>query len=462
MDQEIDLRPYLMALLRRWRLILACALALALVGSASLALIPQGRRAIANVLIIPSTSQITLDPRFLTTNDSTASNPTAARLALVNLASSYLLAGTVLQDVGQAAGSTAADPIQELRSQVKVDATNDMFQITVSDADPDRAQKIAEAWGKAYARLVADTYSRSQGQADLLTSDIAAAQQRYDDAQRAVESLLKDGQSVKVNNQIARLNTLLNDSSASQQQLYAAYLARTRQIDMILKDAQTMRDQADGQSTSSFVDSYTALLLRARVIDGATPLFQLSAADLAPSAVSTNSQLASLDQVIVTLTRRRDQLLAESNTLASMIASNNVDTVGLDSTTRQRYIDEVTALNSTAEQLQAKQTILVQQRDLARDTLLLLQRKREEQDVARNTPQIVVRFISANIEPQTSGQSRTVLGGVAGGGVGLVLGMLLALWLEVIIPALRGITKTSAGQPAARNDPPRDRPVSGD
>ncbi|NTW01115.1 MAG: hypothetical protein HGA19_07345 [Oscillochloris sp.] len=463
MDQEIDLRPYIMAILRRWRLVLACLVGFSLIGGILIALFPRTNSANADVLIVPITSQVTLDTRFQTTNGNQATTPAAQRQALISLATSQVVAEQVMKELETPVqASTKGGTFQQVLSKVAVKSSSDLLQITISDPDPDHALKLAQAWGKAYENLVAEVYTRSEFRTDLLVDEITAAQQRYTDAQSALETFLKDGQIIHVHTQIANLNDLLDGSRQSQQLLYSGYLTRTRELDLILQDAQTLRDQTDAQGGSSFADSFASLLLRARTVDSTVPSFMLDAGALNASEGATSTLRTDLIRLIDVLTSRRDQMHTASSDLASAITRGDVDLAGLDSARQQQYTAALAALNSTYEQLQAKQNLLTQQRDLARDTLMLLQRKHDEQEVARSSPQIEVRFVSATLNSQPSLLSRSVLGGVSGGIVGLLLGILLALLLEVIIPAVRQLARAKPAQVATRSDKPSDRPILGD
>ena len=446
MDQEIDLRPYFLALVLRWRLIIICAISLAVIGGAA-SFASTTRSATSDIIIVPSSSQVTLDTRFQTTG-SLATNPAAQRQGLINLASSRTLAEQVVKDLGDITLSADA-----LYAQVKVVSTSDLLQITVSNPDPDLALRIAQAWGKAYETLVISVYGGSQFRTDLLTSEIDLAQQRYDQAQTTLEKFLVSSQSIKVQQQIANLNDLLSGSRASQQQLYADYLSRSHQIELILQDAQTLRDQVDTQGTSKFANSFASLMLRVRMVDGSSPVFRLTAADLASIETDPGNLSVNLDQLIKALAHRRDQLLAQSNE-ANAITSGGMIATGLDAATRQRYIDQVADLNSTYEQLQAQQSTLTQKRDLARDALTLLQRKRAEMEVAQGSPQVEVRFIGASIAPPLSQVSRAQLYAGVAGILGLLVGAVLALFLGVVIPAVRQMSMPRPSQSANRPDAP--------
>ncbi|MBX0330757.1 hypothetical protein K2Z83_24170 [Oscillochloris sp. ZM17-4] len=462
MDQEIDLRPYMLVLLKRWRLILSCVIGLMIIGIVIPVAAQQRRSASADIMIVPVSSQVTLDPRFQTTSGSQATTPAAQRQALIGLATSHAVAEKVFEAVGAAPGGSEADPIQALIDQVQVSSSSDLLKITVSDPDPARAVKIADAWGQAYERLVADVYTRSQFRSDLLASELTAAQQRYDGAQQSLETFLGSGEIIQMQSQIAQLNGLLGGSREAQQLLYTDYLSRTHQLDLILEDAQTLRDQANASGASSFSDSFAALLLQARAVGGAATTFQLSASDIGSVDAASGSALANLDRLIRVISQRRDELRAQADEIASAIADDKDTAMGMDSATRNRYINQLATLNRSYEQLRAQQDILTQQRDLARDTLILLQRKRDEQEIARSSPQIEVRFVSTSLDPKPSVVARAALSGIAAGVVGLVLGVMLALLLDVLLPAVRRLTQPAPAQPAPRSDRPADRPMTGD
>ncbi len=448
MDQEIDLRPYVLALVLRWRLIIICAISLAVIGGIVPLVGTATRSATSDVVIIPSSSQVTLDARFQTTG-SLATNPAAQRLGLINLASSRTLAEQVVKDLGDTTLSANA-----LYAQVKVVSTSDLLQITVSNPDPDLALRVAQAWGKAYETLVINVYGGSQFRIDLLTTEINLAKQRSSQAQTALEKSLVSSQSIKVQQQIANLNDLLSGSRASQQQLYADYLSRSHSVELILQDAQTLRDQADTQGTSAFANSFASLMLRVRIVGSSTPAFQMTVADLASIETNPSNLSANLDQLIKALAHRRDQLLAQSNEVANAITSGGMIATGLDAATRQRYIDQLADLNGTYEQLQARQNTLIQQRDLAAEALSLLLRKRSEMEVAQGSPQIEVRFIGASIAPLISQFDRALLYASVAGILGLLVGAVLALFLDVVIPAVRQMSMPKPSQSANRPDAP--------
>src|SRR5689334_16384809 len=87
MEEEIDLRPYVVALIRQWRTI-AIIVGMAMLGAALVAIsLPPSFTASADVLILPSRSQLTFDPRFVTNNTILGTDIASRRQALIALAS---------------------------------------------------------------------------------------------------------------------------------------------------------------------------------------------------------------------------------------------------------------------------------------------------------------------------------------------------------------------------------------
>jgi uncharacterized protein involved in exopolysaccharide biosynthesis len=429
---------------------------LAILSAGSVVYFSRNSRASADVLIVPTTSQVTLDPRFQTTNGSQASTPASQRQALINLVSSQSLAERVVRKAG------VTHEAQELIDRTSVASTSDLLQITVSDPDPATALRLAQAWGQEYEGFVAEVYTRNQGPTQLLDAEVKTAQDRYDASQSELERFLSDGKLLTTQALITSTNGLLLSSSDAQQMRYADYLTRTRELDLLIADAQTLRDQASAQQSAGFADSFATLLLRARTVDHAAPSFQISLGDLNAGATSARDMAAGLDQFIAVLKRRRDELAAQADAIAGAIVGDG-GVAGLDSATRQRYTNQLAALNSTFEQLRAQRVMLTQKRDVARDSLLLLLRKHDEQEIARSSPQIEVRFVSASLEARPSALGRMALFATVAGVGGLILGALLAIFLDVLSPALRRLSAADAAQPAgARADLPADRPIPGD
>lgn len=448
MEEEVDLRPYLVALVRRWQLIVGLAVVVAIIAGVVALILPRPDTAAANILIVPATSQVALDDRFVTSEARLLTNQTLQRQALLGLAESSTLEQRVAEQIGGEDSASGA-----LLSQISVSSEGDLIKVVASGEDERGALALAEAWARAYERLVAEVYSRDAAGLALIDEQLAAAQARYSEAQARLEQFLNGSQAVEVEQQILSIEGLLNGSSQAGTALYTQYLSRIRELDLILSDARTMRAQvAEGQA-DGLANRLAVLTLRSRVAGGGLPV-QLQLADAEALALDAEGALAELDGLIVVLEEQRDRLGREASSLADAIAEGDTSAGGLSAAARQRHEEELSGLRARLAQIQGQQGALEQGRDIALSSLEILQRKRDEQQIAETTPLISVRYISASLSPAGSLIIQSGLLAAVGLILGALAGMALALWLEIGRPRL---TKLSAPQPADR---PSEEPVA--
>lgn len=446
MEREIDLRPYVVALLRRWRLLGGLALAAALLAVAVTLMLPPGREASADLLVAPATSQVTVDPRFISRDATLITNGSFQRQALVDLASSAILETRVAQRLGLATYRPG-----DLLQQVEVGATSDLIRITVGGPTDEAAATLAEVWARSYEELVNELYSGADAQVTQLTTELESAEQRYNTAQLALEEFYGQGLLVQAEQRVLRLTGLLDGSRDAQQALYSQYLTRTQELDLILQDAQTLRAQVDGSSNDDLADALAALALRSRVAGGAELPLELRFDN--PQALAQNgaASAVALDQLIAVLRRERERVGADAQQIGQTIASGDGSMVGLDAAGRARYEAELGTAQRELEHLRAQERLLGQRRDIALTSLELLERKSDEQQIAQASPQVSVRFVGASAVPPRSLLSRLLLNVGIAVVAATLLGTLFVLASELIRQFRRSgsVPPTLAGERAA-------------
>lgn len=445
MEQEIDLWPYLRALLKRWQLILGLIVACALVASGTALLTPPRTQATASVLIVPATSQVAFDAHFATRDATLLTNATYQRQALLGLASSTTLERRVAEQMGLQAQIESG----ELVGRVDVSTTGDLIQIEASGENDEEALALAEAWGRSYERLVAESYSRDAAGLAMIEEQISAASGRYGEAQRALEQFLGRSDIVQVEQQIKSLEGLLNGSAAAGTALYTQYLSRTQELDLLLSDARALRAQVAEGEADGLGSRLATLALRSRVAGKDVPV-QLQIADADSFALSADEALADLDSLIIVVEDQRERIAGEAARLASAIAAGDGGLAGLDAATRQAYVEELATLRGRLAQLKGEEQALTQSRDIALDSLEILQRKRDEQQIAETTPLVSVRYLSTTIAPPSSALIQIALRGAVGALLGALLGSVVALWLEVLRPRLARVAEAPAERPAEK------------
>jgi capsular polysaccharide biosynthesis protein len=439
MEQEIDLRPYIVALMRRWRVIVLATLAVALLAIAVAALMPQAPQASANVLILATEARVRFDQRFTTDNPSPLTTPANQRTALIALASSTALEDQVKQ---QLPADFSVEPLQPgaLASQVRVSTEGDLLSITVANANPERAQQLASLWAEQYVKLVNEAYGQDTTLIQNLQTQLDEAQQRYDEKQGELETFLGQSQLVQLEQQIKGIEGVLDGSREASQMLYTQYLSRTHELELVLNDAQTLRQQVQEGQASNVSQSLANLILQARAVSS-TSGAPLDLRLESPTTFQQDDQatIASLDNLVLALQERRRQLLVKSTELAKAIATGGSTESGLTTEQRKQYEQDLTALNQQFEQVRATRQVLEQQRDVLRESLKILQSKLDEQRVAEGTSQAEVRYLGTTMEPPSSLLTRLALSGVAAAVVVFFLSVVLILFVDVVRPRLHAM-----------------------
>lgn len=456
MEEEIDLRPYVQALLRRWRLIALLMLVGVVVAVLIALLSAPAYTARADILMLSARSELAFDQRFVTGDAAQSLDSNARRQALTALASQSTLEEQVLAQLPE--GFVAQDyQAGNLAQRIEVRQEGDLLQIVARADDPQHALTLANAWGQVYVQLVNDIYGDNQGLLQEVELQLNEARQRYDQAQQELETFIGNSQLVQLDQQISVMEGLLNGSREANQALYTQYLSRTQELELILNDARTLRQQVASGQTDGFAGSLASLALQARTIGNVQLPVDLRFDGPDSLAQSDTVSLADLDTLIAILQERRAELLDLSQQFAQATATGQDNATGLPATLRRQYEQELTRLKQQYEQEIAQQRALEQQRNLALDSLAILQRKLDEQRIAQGTSSRQVRLVGVVNDPPESILSQIVINSVIALMLSLLLGIVVVLWLEVIGPRI------SATQPApspTQGDRPADRPVT--
>jgi capsular polysaccharide biosynthesis protein len=444
MEQEIDLRPYFWALLRGWKLILGVVL-IAIIAAAGLMLLqPTAYQAEAQILVAPTTSQVSLDPRFETRDSSIATNAVYQRQALIDIATSPVLESRVANELGL---STALPG--SLLSRIEVTSASDLITIVATDEDPAAAAALADAWARNYEQLVNELYTGVAAQSQQLSDQLVAAQERYDAAQSELEGFLSEGGTVGAFQEVQRLSSVLDVSSDAQEMLYTQYMSRTQELSLILEDARTLRAQAS--SDAALADSLASLSLRSRVAGGAQLPVELRFDNTDAFSQTREATQADLDQLIGVLEQERDRVAGEAEVLGVAVAAGDSSAVGLPMEARNSYERDLAAAQSRLEQLQARERLLTQRRDIAFTSLEVLQRRSDELLLAQVTPEISVRYAGSGIPQQASRARGLVISAILAGGFAFVLSAAVVLALTVW-RGVRSEASARAATPAAQSD----------
>lgn len=454
MEEEIDLRPYFYALLRRWRLI-ALIVFVAVTLAVILALLtPPAYTARADVLILSARSELMFDERFVTSDVAQDLNAPSRHQALVTLASSSTLEEQARAQLPAEIAPPDA-PVGALAGRVEVSREGDLLQITAGADDPQAAYTLANTWGQVYVQTVNELYSDNQSLLQELEQQQREAQQRYDSAQQELETFIGTGELVQIEQQMNVMQDLIDGSRSSNQSLYTQYLSRTQELELILNDAQTLREQVAAGQTDEFSRSLATLALRSRTAGDVQLPIDLRFDTTEGIFQSDDASLSDLDSLITILRDRRGELFEQSQQLAQAIATGSENVAGLPTALRTKYEQELAQLQQKFEQQTARKLALEQQRNVALESLTILQRKLDEQRIAQGTSASQVRLVGVVNNPQQSKLFNIITNSFIALIVSSFVSVLLVIGLEIIGPRI-----ARQSSPAAQGDRPVDRPMT--
>lgn len=401
MEQEIDLRPFLQAIVRQWRLI-AGALAVVVVATVVITLaLPRVATARGDVLVVARTTQVALDARFADRDATMYTNAINQRQALVDLASSPRLESLVAQKLGVETYEPGL-----LSARVTITSRSDLLQIEATGETPEEAQQLAEAWASSYETLVNEVYSANTSAS--LEAPLAEAQQRYERSQAELSAFYASGDLVRAQQSVARFEGLLAGGNAAQLSRYTEHLSRTQELGFILDDARSIQAQYEEGEVVDLGTSLAALAVRARLADSERLPILLNF-DTPEALAGGQASSADLARFVRVLSAERDRRLAEAEVMASDLAQGNGAAVGLAADVRARYEADLATARSTLSQAEGQERRLVLQRDVSLRALEVIQAKRDEGQIDQVVPEVNVRFLGAALQKPSSLLTRLVI-----------------------------------------------------
>jgi hypothetical protein len=452
MEQEIDLRPYAQAMLRRWRWVAVGVLAAVALAVIITLVLPRANRASASVLIEPVISQVVLDGRFTERDAGLFTNPVTRRQALIDLATSPVLEARVLEKLGQADLKPG-----DLLLRVRVRATSDLLTITATGNDAADAGRLAQLWGQMYEDLVRELYGGGSFGVERIDRELDEARARHAEARRTMDAFLRQGELARASQEVTRLRELLGASRQAHRALYTAYLSRTQELSLVLEDARMLRAHVErGEGVPA--DALAALVVRLRAAGSENLPVDLTISSPETLAAGREATLSELERLTAVIESERDRLMGEAKRMAAAIAAGDASAVGLDATTRSRYEVELATAEGRLAELVSEQRALSQTLDLALNTLAVLQAKRDEQVIAQATSSISVRYLGDVPVPPAS---RVVL--LARNGlIAAALAGFLVITLIIVLEIARQVRQAPAPPPVPRGEPAPERPPASD
>jgi uncharacterized protein involved in exopolysaccharide biosynthesis len=457
-DDVIDLRAYILVLVRFWPVIVGMVLVAVLAAVGLTLSRPTVYEATAAVVITESRAEISFVPEFRTTSQGLPANADARRNALIGLVKNPAIANKVIATLGDRL-PPALRSTTELVEAVEGTTTGDLITISVRTEDPAVAMAIANAWGAEYERHVNQLYGIVVESAEAVRQQAERAKDDYDTAQSALVAFTGANRIAELQMAIAETEQTLDAAAAAQVESrlaafvgehnegiesLAALHATRRRLVRLLEDARALETQlATAGNVASPSDAVALTLLKAQVYAWPEPTtvtetrpidlqFQIGSADAAPVraedvhavTVAIEARIASLDAAIATW----QQGQPEEATLQTLRGGGALDAVIAP------LHEELRSLQAQLEAEKATLQELTQTRDLAWETYTTVARKVAELNVGAAVQGTVVRLAAPAALP-TEPVSRQLVQTVAlAGAVAFMLAVGVAFVTNLLHP----------------------------
>lgn len=403
MTDEIDLRPYLMALIKHWKLIVGTAVLVGLLAFALSSLQPRLYESsvlvaitIPRQVLLESLATDNTDPRFATANQNTPPYRAFPDIAVSN---------DLLQSVLSQLDPPLTEPLtlEKFKSHVEaeqgIDQTLVYLHVRLKDAE--ESARVANLWGNLFVAQANEIFGNVDDQNILLIEDqLEQATSNLTVAEQALVDFQSRDNSLTLQNQ---LTTLLET------QLYL--LSQQQELAALQEDVAALRTQIAAQSgnTVNLADQITALALQLKAfgLESALPLQLQTDTTTSLTAVSRTEQIAALDGMLGTLDRRTANI------------ENQLATLG----------PQLLNLQEEKSTIEAEREQLVRTQALADETYIALSRRLLEERLTSQDARGGIKLISLASVPELSLGRNRIRNTVLGGMTGFVLAcMVILMW----------------------------------
>lgn len=261
-EDEIDLRPYIGALTRRWWLILLISVITASAAFAYSILQERKYEAVATILLTRSRASLSLANQFPTITEPVDSR--SRMEAMISIADSEGLAVQTLEDIDQSYPTNGIE-LEELKDSVEVASSGDTIQITATIKDPEYAALIANTWAHNAVRAINNAYTKEQLPSEIMIS-LEPARAEYEKAQADLESFLRKNQVDVLEKQIDETSTLLDELVQDRTWKIAYNVRRKQKMEQVINQAEILKELLRARDTSlaaGVADALAVMRLRA-------------------------------------------------------------------------------------------------------------------------------------------------------------------------------------------------------
>ena len=245
-DDEIDLRPYINAIRKKWWLIALITILVAAGAFAYSMLQVRNYETGATILLTRTRTSLSLANQFPTINEPIDSR---SRMdAMLEIAGSDALMLQAMEDIHELYPDNGILR-EDLEKAVEITTSGDTIKITASNKDPLYAAAIANAWAQNAVSGINYAYSGEQLPAEIQLS-LKPAREEYEIAQQELEEFLLENQVDILQKQIVEASALLDELVQDRTWKIAYNVQRKQKMEQVIDQAEALKQQRGSQKTS--------------------------------------------------------------------------------------------------------------------------------------------------------------------------------------------------------------------
>jgi uncharacterized protein involved in exopolysaccharide biosynthesis len=432
-SDEIDLRPYILAILKNWWLIAAVMVIFAAIGFGYTMTRPRGYQAAATLVLTRTRTTLALADRFPTVSEPV--DPRARQDAIITIAQSEALAQAVAKKMGNALPKDISP--KDLIKKIDITVKGDAMIVTADGDDPAQAAALANAWSQQMLIAINNAYSAEQPASDV-SGQLDTARQAYEQAQKTLEDFLANNQIDLLKSKIDESRALFEAMGGDRSYSIRYYYDRKHEMEDLLVRVEALKEQVANGATSKAAAIGDALA----IINARGPGLNANKDGLGsskPVSNTVNVQLQILDPGNLADTTANssadlDRVIQIAKTEAAA-ADDAIKTLSQNVTQGKGY----ESLNTVATQLRnyqsqyeaekARQKDFTNQRDI---TLAAFQALSQKEIELKNTAQAssYINIASLAVTPEAAAPRNTAKLTLGAAFLGLVLGMVWVLGKE--------------------------------
>ena len=398
-EQEIDLRPYVSAILDRKLWILGFGLLGLILGLAVSSFIAPTYEATALVAVTLPRERLEFDSRIETINDMQPLD------AYPELALSDELLVSLLDQLPSSQSMTLTEMRKLLSSEPGSDPS--IVKLIVQNTDPALAAELANSWADLFVDRINQIYGyQGNEQLDFFEARLVEATSELEATEQAL-----------IEFQATNRSGILSNELVAAQQTQADYLAKQRQTALILQDLESLLVQGnDGDAgTQNGVDQLATILLQVRALGG-VPTSDQSSTPWQFQLNLDSQEPFDQEQQRQTIESLRDILVAQNEQIHDRLAAIE---------------PQILSVQQERQQADVMRERLTRDYEVAVETHTTLARTVDEKRITSMDTTSGVKVASRTSVPERPSSPNALLNGIVAGIAGIfiaTLGVVLMQW----------------------------------